>query len=214
MTTQQLIDEGRRLTRPAVFLRPQGTGQRAAVYYAYDEDEIESTGFRAWLSVDAAQIPGKPDSLSGYLTLYTNEDDSTQGKVEVISSWPDRTGTELFAHPASVLPPVDAVFARGSPAVAEWIALHGWERTERYNDNFGDKEIVRGYEQVWMREFPLYFESDVYAILGGWHWPCADSDWHDLIDDRLMVMTLRDSEPWVEAWLTRSGDFSVIPRIT
>jgi hypothetical protein len=42
----------------------------------------------------------------------------------------------------------------------------------------------------------------------------ADDDWHDLLDERLMVFTIRDSEPWVEAWRTRAGQFSVIQRIT
>jgi hypothetical protein len=113
-----------------------------------------------------------------------------------------------------VLPPIDAVFARGSEAVGEWIRSHGWERTDRYNDNFKDAAIVREYEHIWTREFPLYSESDVYAVLGGWHWPCADDDWHALIDEQLMVLTVRDSEPWVEAWRTRTGQFRVIQRIT
>ena len=48
----------------------------------------------------------------------------------------------------------------------------------------------------------------------GWHWPRADSDWHEMLDDQLMIFTLRDSEPWVEAWRTRSNQFRVIQRIT
>ena len=70
------------------------------------------------------------------------------------------------------------------------------------------------YEKVMAGEFPLCFKSDVYAILGGWHFPFADNDWHDLIDEQLMVLTVRGSEPWVEAWRTRSGQFRVIQRIT
>ena len=123
-------------------------------------------------------------------------------------------GTKLYAHAASVLPPIDAVFARGSEAVGEWIHSHGWERTYRYNDNFPDRDLVWEYEKVWKREFPLYFKSDIYAVLGGWHMPFADHDWHDLIDDCLMVITVRDSEPWVEAWRNRTGQFKVIQRIT
>jgi hypothetical protein len=44
--------------------------------------------------------------------------------------------------------------------------------------------------------------------------PMADDDWHDLLDEQLMVFTIRDSEPWVEAWRTRTGQFRVIQRIT
>jgi hypothetical protein len=31
---------------------------------------------------------------------------------------------------------------------------------------------------------------------------------------RLLVFTIRDSDPWVEAWRTRAGQFRVIQRIT
>ena len=34
------------------------------------------------------------------------------------------------------------------------------------------------------------------------------------LDDQLLVFTLRDSEPWVEAWRTKTGQFRVIQRIT
>jgi len=136
------------------------------------------------------------------------------GHVEVTPSWPKRTGTELYAYSASVLPPIDAVFARGSEHVHDWIRSHGWERTDRYNDNFKDAATVREYERIWFGEFPLYTDSDIYAVLGGWHLPCADADWDDLIDEGLMVLTVRDSEPWVEAWHTRTSEFKVIQRNT
>jgi hypothetical protein len=92
--------------------------------------------------------------------------------------------------------------------------FNGWERGERYNDSFKDRALVEQYEDIWTREFPIYFNSDIYAVLGGWHFPCADDDWHDLLDDQLMVFTIRDSEPWVEAWRTKTGQFKVIQRIT
>jgi hypothetical protein len=214
MTSEQLIEEGRKLQRPCVFLRPQGSGPVAAIWHERDDDEIESTGHHCWLTVDARHVPGLPPSVTGYISVFTDEEKCQGGRVEVTPSWPKRAGTDLYAHTASVLPPIDAVFARGSEAVGEWIRSHGWERTDRYNDNFKDAAIAREYERVWMREFPLYSESDVHAVLGGWHWPCADDDWHDLIDEQLMVLTVRDSEPWVEAWRTPTGQFRVIQRIT
>jgi hypothetical protein len=212
MTSAQLIEEGRKLQRPCIFLRPQGTGPVAAIWHQRD-DEVETTG-HCWLTVDARHIPGLSPALTGFIRIFTDDEKCQGGRVEVAPSWPKHAGTELYAHPASVLPPIDAVFARGSEAVGEWIGSHGWERTDRYNSNFKDAALVREYERVWMCEFPLYSDSDVYAMLGGWHWPCADGDWHDLIDEHLMVLTVRDSEPWVEAWRTRAGQFKIIQRIT
>jgi hypothetical protein len=214
MTAEQLIAEGRRIQRPSVFLRPHGIGPVAAIWYARDDDEIESSGYRCWLSVDSSRIPAIPAAVGGRLSIFTNDDKCEGGRVEVSESWPSRDGTKLFAHEASVLPPIDAVFARGSDSVGEWIESLGWKREWRYNDNFKGREIVREYEKVWMAEFPLYRESDTYAVLGGWHWPCADHGWHDLIDDHLMVFTIRDSEPWVELWHTKEGQLRVVQRIT
>ena len=214
MTTEQLIAEGRKLQRPCVFLRPEGSGPVAALWHGCDAGEFGPAGHRLWLTVDARHIPGVPRSVAGCLSVLTDEEKGEGGRVEVWSSWPTSAGTKLYAHTASVLPPIDAVFARGSEAVGEWIRAHGWERTDRYNDNFKDAAIVREYERLWMQEYPLYSESDVHAVLGGWHWPGADDDWHNLIDEQLMVLTVRDSEPWVEAWRTRAGQFRVIQRIT
>jgi hypothetical protein len=214
MTSEQLIEEGRKLQRPCMFLRPQGAGPVAAVWYERDQDEIQSTGHHCWLTVDTRQIPGLPEPLTGYISVLSNEEYCEGGRVVITPSWPKRAGTKLYAHPASVLPPIDAVFARGSDLVEAWIRSHGWERSDRYNNNFKDKAIVDAYDDIHRQEYPLYFDSDIYAMLGGWHWPGQDDDWHDLIDEHLMVLTFRDSEPWVEAWRTRAGEFEVIQRIT
>jgi hypothetical protein len=214
MTPEQLIAEGRKLERPSVFLQPAGTGPIAAVWYARDQGEIDSTGFRCWLTVDARHIPGPPPPGAGYINVFTNEITCEGGRVEVVPSWPRRAGTPLYAHTASVLPPIEAVFARGSETVGDWIASYGWNRSERYNANFKGNAIVERYDRILADEFPMCFESDIYAVLGGWHFPCADDDWYNLMDEQLLVLTIRDSEPWVEAWRTRTGEFKVIQRIT
>ncbi len=214
VTTEQLIEEGRRLQRPCFFLRPRGDGPVAGIWYESNEHEIESTGHRCWLCVDARRVPGLPSSISGYISIFTNEETCEGGRIEISSSWPDRPGLNLYAHTAAVLPPIDAVFALGSEVVGEWIDAYGWDRAERYNDNFGGADIVRGYERVWRNECPVYFKSDIYAVLGGWHFPMADDDWHELLSEQLMVSTIHDSEPWVEAWRTQSDKFRIIQRIT
>jgi hypothetical protein len=214
VTPEQLIAEGRKLQRPSTFLRSQGSGPGAAVWYERDAKEIESTGYRCWLTIDSAQIPGFVVGPASQFSVFTDEKKCVGGRVEWSASSPIREGTKLYAQQASVLPPIDAVFARGSDAVGDWIRSLGWHREWRYNDNFKGADVVREYEKIWTGEFPLYRESDIFAVLGGWHWPGADDDWHDLIDDHLMVLTIRDSEPWVEAWRTKDGRYRIIQRIT
>jgi hypothetical protein len=67
---------------------------------------------------------------------------------------------------------------------------------------------------VWQREHPSYQRDETYAVLRGWHWPGSDDDWYDLIDQQLLVLTIQDAEPWVEAWRSRPGGLTVIQRIT
>jgi hypothetical protein len=207
MTFEELIAEGRKLERPCLLLRPHGEGPVVAVWHERNRDEIASTGHRAWLTVDARHVPGLPVSVAGYLTIFIDQERCQGGRVEQSASWPKRAGTPLYAHAASVLPPIDAVFARGSQAVADWLASHG-------NENFPGATAVEKYEDLWMKEFPLYTSDDIYAVLGGWHMAWPEGDWHDFIDGQLMVFTLRDSEPWVEAWHMASGEFRVVQRIT
>jgi hypothetical protein len=212
MTLEQLLSEGRKLERPCIFLRPTGSGPVAAIWYERDRAEINPTGYRCWLTVDARHIPGLPSPISGCMSIFCHEG-SLGGRVEVSSSWPERVGTPLYAHVASVLAPIEAVFLRGSEAVGEWLAENDWVRNEPYNSYyFRDKAIVESYEEIWKEEFPIYLESDVYAALGGWPFSWPDSDWYDLIDDQLMVLTVHASEPW--AWRTRNGEYKVRQRIT
>ena len=213
MTTEDLIAEGRRLQRPCSFLRPTGSGDVAAIWHSTDDSEPDSSGFRPWISIDARFIPGFAPATGRFLTILTNEDDCESGRVDIVPSLPE--GKALYAHSASVLPPVDAVFACGSAAVEEWLLANEWTRADRYNDNFADWAIVDGYERLWMEEFPLYLpDTDIYAVLGGWHFPFPDDDWHELMPQQLLAMTIRDSEPWVEAWRLMEGGYRVIQRIT
>jgi hypothetical protein len=212
MTPEQLIAEGRKLERPCKYLLPHGTGPVAAVWYERDEEEIEATGNRCWITVDARQIPSLSPSVTGFITVLTKERSVETGWAEVTPSWPERVGTPLYAHPASLLPPLAAVFARGSDAIDVWLAARGRKRTDRFLDCQEDAATT-GYQEVWNRETP-YFAEDMYAVLGGWHMPWPEDDWKDLLDDQLLVWTLRDPEPWVEVWHTRTGQFQVMQRIT
>ncbi|HTV42944.1 MAG TPA: hypothetical protein VMF08_20435 [Candidatus Sulfotelmatobacter sp.] len=212
MTAEQLIEEGRKLQRPCFLLRPEVSGEVAAVWYERSNEELFETGRECWLTVDARFVPGFTPPLTGFISVFTQG--CERGHVEISNSWPERKGTKLYAHPASILPPLDAVFARGSEAVDEWLRANDWERGWRYNRNFKDKATVKAYGNIFFKEYPLYFESDIYAMLGGWHFPGQDPDWEDLIDEQLMVLTFRESEPWVETWRMKSGDFKVIQRIT
>ena len=213
MTIEQVVSEGRRLQRPCNLLKPTGTGEPVAMWFEADSDDESITDWRRWMTIRSDAIPQEKPRGLFYFSLYTSG--CEKGLLDFVDGWPPRNGTPLYAHVAEVLPPIDAVFALGSEEVGAWLTSNNWQRTERYNSNFGDADLVKDYERIWFSEHPI-FKNDpgVYAFTGGWHLPGQDSDWHDLIAAKLLVTTIRDSEPWVEAFQMPDGDFKVIQRIT
>lgn len=212
MSFAHLVAEGRRLQRPTAVLFADGSSSPAARWYERDEAESKATGVRCWMTVDSRRIPGMPEGTEGYLTL-SGEANDLGAWVEFSTTWPRRQGTALYAYSAAVLPPLDAVFARGSATVGRWIEDNGGDRRDRYFGKIAWDPAVAAYESLEQSEHPIYGDSDAYAILGGWHLRFPDDDWHDLIDEHLMMFTLRDSEPWIEVWRTAAG-IRAIQRVT
>ena len=157
-------------------------------------------------------MPGFESAAAPFVTISTRLEDMT-GRVDVISALP--AGLPLHAHRVEILPPIEGVFALGGERVAAWLRANGWERTQRCGPGFPDRALVEAYERVWFEEYPVYGgHPDAWAMLGGWHLPGADDDWYDLVPQRLIALTLRDSEPWAEAWQRPDGGLHVIQRIT
>jgi hypothetical protein len=139
----------------------------AAIWHERDHDEICRTGYRCWITVDAQFVPGLTKSVAGFLSVFTDERNCQGGRIELHPVLPKRAGIQLRASEESVLPPVEAVFVRGSDAVGEWLAANDWPRGERYNDNFPDRAVVEKYQREWLKEYPLYRHDNTYAALGG-----------------------------------------------
>jgi hypothetical protein len=160
MTLEELIHEGRRLQRRTVLLTSDGSGEPAALWYGHDYEEELPGGHRCWLSVNSRFIPlfdGR-----GWLSIFTDDNSCQGGRVDVSSTPLKASGLPLYAKEIEILPPIDAVIARGSPAVDQWLAANDWERDCPYNSNFRDHATVEKYEAIVRRENPLYW-NDAYA---------------------------------------------------
>ncbi len=114
-----------------------------------------------------------------------------------VVNMPVESSVPLTTVPLSMLPPIDAIFAKGSDAIDKWLRRCNWKREWGYNDNFADSDLVHEYESEWQKNFPLYTQS-AHAVMGGWHFPWPDDDWYDLINEELVVWTLAEAEPWIE----------------
>jgi hypothetical protein len=211
MTLDELIDEGRRLQRRTILLSPEGAGDCAAYWYGHAFTDAALAGHSCWISVDAKFIPSC--DVGGWLSIFTDDVSFEGGRVDVSRAPWKADGVPLYAKEIQVLPPIDAVLARGSSAIGEWLAKNEWQREWGFNSNFADRAIVEQYEGVERRENPLFWQG-AYATLGGWNIAWPENDWHELVEAKLLVHTYMDSEPWVEAWQLPSGGFKVIQRIT
>jgi hypothetical protein len=147
----------------------------------------------------------------GWIEVILDED-GEHGRVAAISS-PDRSGVPLRREPSSSLPSANALFLHGGPLIADYLARHGWRSDDPYNDNFPDS-LARRYDQLWMSTHPfLAPEPGLVAISGGWSWAWPESEREDFVDTELVVLTVRDSEPWVEV-LSGPDGYRVFQRIT
>jgi hypothetical protein len=206
MTLEDLIVEGRAIARRCVFLRSEEKGSRVGTWH-----EATEPRHRRWLTVDAAFM-----SLSDCRYVSVLSDHSGRGWIERLAALPEASTRDvpLFASDATVLPPLDAIFARGSERVGSWLSENGWPRDCPYNPNFPDRAPAQEYERAFQAEHPLYSSAGVFAVIGGWHFPFPDDDWHDLIDNDLLLMTFADAEPWIEVWRDKTGQIKVIERVT
>src|SRR5260370_87834 len=118
MTPDELIHEGRELQRRSVLLTPEASGPLAAIWFGQDQEQLAQDGFRCWLTVDLAYVP--PFDGVGWLSVFTDEASCQGGRVEFGSVPQKQSGQSLYAREISVLPPIDAVIARGSIAVERW----------------------------------------------------------------------------------------------
>lgn len=227
MTGEELIAEGQRLAKPCVYLTATAE-QGVALAAIWGGNGVvpppEDGDYQHWLSISGAALPASIGVLPGVLSIYTDEENCETGIVVMDAvaelSVADTDGLPLYAQPASSLPPIDAVFKFGSPAIKEWLAENDWlpgededESEFAYNSNFPDKHIVNIYEAAWQNQMPLY-DGGAHAVLGGWHMPWPDGDWYDLLEQTLVVWTFEDSEPWVEVWRDTKNNYTVLQRVT
>ena len=215
MTGDALLAEGQRLERPCVHLRPDGSANSfAAVWRGSGLVPPPDGDYEHWLTIDCRFLPAGIGPSAGCLSVYTDNNDrygvAVYGPSASLSL--AQGGQALHAHSTTSLPPLEAVFLRGSPVVSDWLARIGWQPEWGWNGNFPDAAVAHAYHEALRANLPIEGES-VYAVLGGWHVPWPDGDWLELLDRPLLVMTLAESEPWVEVF-NLSSEYRVIQRVS
>ena len=212
MDVATLVEQAELLSRPAVYLSPTHEGDQVGVWWGPSHGSGEHND-NCWLSLDCVLLPELGFS-KGALEVVWHAHSGT-GSAAVAASVAQRPAA--LAHPLRALrgrslPPIDALFRFGSDVIGRWLETCGWQRDWGYNDNFPDG-LARQYLHLFEQEHPLYTDS-AWVVVGGWHFPWPDGDWASRLQDRLVVTTYRDSEPWLEVWATTDDLLQVKARTT
>ena len=231
MTLDELIAEGEAIARHAYLLSEKPNGDLPVACWEGVRDDMPNAT-PVWATALAGQrhictvseeILSRLDLRSarrtGPVSLF--EVELATGEYKLRASGDDRKhfndltftgGVPLYATPFKSFPPFAALCCHGSARVGEWLASEGYARHEYWY--FGN-DATEEYEQEWMRRSPFYHPGDATMIVGGWHFLWPEDDFYTPPECRLLFLTLRDAEPWYEAWLGLcSGGLRVHERIT
>lgn len=205
LSPEALIEEGRRLSRPAVALRPRGEDY-AAVWRGTGVASPGAGEWRHWISIDTRFLPQNPGNRSGVISVYDWwADDNRIGELKIVhdstASLPENPdGSRLYAHAFACMPDVDVLFHFGSQQVKDWYKV-SWAGDKSYR-----RTPVKEYLKVLEREHPFQGRMGAYAMIGGWSWYFGwcygineEYPWR-LFDQALTVLTIEDSEPWIEVF--------------
>src|SRR5438093_760514 len=122
MTGEHLIEVGRGLARPCLYLADEGEGREAvAVWGGRGLVPAPPGPYRHWLTLSGpALAEAGIGGLTGRLSVYTDEEGGRDGAVVADGSESlvaSVGGVPLFGRKSLSLPPVEAVFLYGPPSV-------------------------------------------------------------------------------------------------
>lgn len=207
MTAEDLIGEGVRLARASMFLdeTPTPTG----VVACWRGDGPKDYGrhrdrYRHRITFDCEWLGRHGVRVGGSVGVYDVTHDGWASKLRIerfdasLTSLGLKGGTPLYGVEQLSFPPLYAVCLYGGPAVSEWLASRGLDRTDYDAAETTDEGAA--YQEVYRARCPLYLADPPAAVLGGWHTSWPDDEFYLPREMRLVVWTFRESEPWVEVF--------------
>ncbi len=232
LSPNELIDEARRLARPAVVL--VGTGKEyAAVWQGTGVVPPPEGQWEHWVSIDARFLPGNPRKMPGVLSVYLCVEDNERFEHVGVVHDPKATlpresdGQRLFAERIECVPPIEALMKFGSKRIQDWLHANSVDPIDGYDpDRFADPAALRAYEDIVTAEHPFYARADgsayanadCFAMLGGWSW-CfkweygTDEEYPWELFDRALLLLTVYGEPWIEVF-DDGNEFVTFSRIT
>ena len=166
MTAEDLIAEGRRLSKPCAVLRALGDGPVVAYWYEKNRAKNNPSLESLRLTVETQYIPGFTSSPARFLTVFVDERELIGGRVVFSDSLLEQKGVPLYAFGELPLPPVDVIEHFGSESFKNW-----FEIPQRTGDVTGvdlvrDRRVLEGYQTAWFKESVAAIpQGDLYTTL-------------------------------------------------
>lgn len=212
MDLETLIIEAQKLVRPWTMLTTEATSPDQPIAGYWGGLNPQRTPI---LILDCRYLPMR--DLQGCLQIDLIDTERLYYSATIKNQPSDCLGHEtmiaLYAQTTTSLPPLDAVLRFGSAAIQAWSKPFCEASNWPCADDIPDRSLVDAYETVYQAQHPLYCENAI-ASLGGWHMVWPDGDWAELLEQRLLVCTYAEAEPWLEVWIDRSSSLKVIERFT
>ena len=227
MKLDDLIAEGELLARPCFVLTGSPSarlggywgGERRDMPNALPPEAKALKSLRHIITIDKSllaelNLPSEaPLSLFG--ATYLDEEESYRVERKRSPQFEEIfcTGEPLYAVRAELFPPIEAVCLYGGAEFVEWLRGLGLER-HQYSGVY-HLPIVREYMYEFTDRAPLY-SGKVDASVGGWHMMWPEDDFFMPLEMRVVLTTMRDSEPFFTVWVTAGAinNYSVRTHIT
>ncbi len=224
LSPDELIDEARRLARPAVLLVEAGKDY-AAVWQGTGVVPPPEGEWEHCVSLDARFLPDNPRKLRGVLSVYLCVEDSERIDDVAVVHNPEATlpresdGRPLFAKRIECVPPIEPLMKFGCQRIQDWLQANSFDPIDGYDpDRFADPAPLHAYEKIVTSEHPFKARTDCYAMLGGWSW-CfkweygidEEYPW-ELFERSLLLLTVH-TEPYIEVF-DDGNEFVTFSRIT
>jgi hypothetical protein len=211
MNLQTLISEGERIAKPSLHLVEGSVGHPEGFWRG---SRPQREGHQHWVTITYGRLQDLDVDLSRHFSVFLDSVGNpwlAGNETEAVASDTQFNGIPLVGIARKSFPPLEALCLYGSGVIEEWLKSVGLSRLDA--GDIYQMEIVEAYNQTYQARSPLY-STEVYAVLGGWHMLWPDDDTYDRGDDRLVLWTFKDAEPWIEVWLTGSGKLKAQSRIT
>lgn len=185
-------------------------------------DNLISDGWKHIISIDTAWLTSKGYLLDKYLTLLkkidTPEEYTIKSTTEEAFIAASRSGIRLSGEESDMLPPMSAIVQSRDKQVDDWLSSLKLSESEAlyFYSEIQNAEPGASYTRMFNRTLPLLSQdSSIAAVLGGWHvlWP-SEKPYRYRREERLVLFTLWEAEPWIEMRMNEHGSLAAFSRIT